>query len=510
MQIRDPAGTVLEKFPKVCTDSDTWVDGNYDTSEWSGRQVVLWFTVHDDGVIHTYFLLDDVIVEPVNVVSNHGFEEETPLGAWNPGGAKNPVLSTKCDAEGATLGCLRDLRLRGIGARPLGMLTRATLTLDRNEAMDGFKSFGCVQDEKTDDWKDCRLSRVAASGLAALVLLPFTIWLLLVFIGIPSLRLKRLIFLMRPTSVDSTLSAPIPATRYPVTRTLRQTYSAEPKISRENVYALEDRAFAEFGVRRPRELSLDLFAQAMLMIPLLIVGLSVLPFTVWLTRQVVGLVDGDWDATNIVALFFTDLTMLLITTLVLLLPVGRLAQLRRIARQRAASQEGLHMERGGAWPRRGAAQLIDLLCICALAALLVVLIWSVVGRWFWSTYGVLAWLPFSMVVLPAAALSYHSAFAFAPGSWKGRTLGNVALGLHVVGSGEKKPSFVRTLVRDVLLKWFLFVPLILPGVLNILWPLWDYRRRAWHDIVVGTVIVRVQREAEPAVEQAPAEGLVPA
>jgi uncharacterized RDD family membrane protein YckC len=157
-----------------------------------------------------------------------------------------------------------------------------------------------------------------------------------------------------------------------------------------------------------------------------------------------------------------------------------------------ASQETPHLERGAAWPRRAAAQLIDVLVISALAAPPSVFVLSKVDDGYVKFF--LLWL----VVPPVAALSFHAVSVLAPGSWRGRTPGTLALGLRVVLPDGTDPGRTRTLVRDVLLKWFLFAPLLVPAVLNFLWPLWDHRRRALHDIIVGTLIVREQRQPAPA------------
>jgi uncharacterized RDD family membrane protein YckC len=382
-----------------------------------------------------------------------------------------------CAKKQSTVACARNSGLGKISAQPLGLLTSATLTVDRKQAIDGFKSFACVQDAKTKKWKDCRATRVATSGLAALFLLPVTIWFLLLFIGVPPLRLKRLLFLVRPGSAED----------------VRQIYAAEPDVAPTSVYALEARAFDAFGARRPREVSLDLFAQAMLMIPLLLAGGFVLVFTAYGTVVSIQTYE-EGDGAVIVG-------FCIFAALLLLVPVGRIAELRQTARQRGACHEPTHFERGVGWHRRAVAQLIDVLCICALATPFGVLVGMKVGQA--ELEQVLLWVG----ILPLASLLYHAAFLLARGSWRGQTLGRHALRLRVIRGDGTSPGRARSLVRDVLLKWLLFLPLLLPALVNILWPLWDYRRRAWHDIVVDTVIVRDERAPEPTAETALTGGL---
>src|SRR5262249_29776160 len=154
-----------------------------------------------------------------------------------------------------------------------------------------------------------------------------------------------------------------------------------------------------------------LFAQATLMIPVLFIGLSVIPF---ISYELFGRPNiGAPTTEDVVIISFFAFVL---TALVLLVAVGRFAQLRRTASRRWRNQGPLATPRGMAFPRRAAAQLIDLICVAAFAvALYVVLFRSLrpyLGLWFAIC-----------VVLSVAALLYYSVLAVG-GRWlRGRTLG---------------------------------------------------------------------------------------
>jgi len=80
-------------------------------------------------------------------------------------------------------------------------------------------------------------------------------------------------------------------------------------------------------------------------------------------------------------------------------------------------------------------------------------------------------------------------FALSHGGDSGATLGKRLLKIRVadlqdgsrVGVGR---AFLRWIVAGLF--WtFLYVP----GVLNLLWPLWDPQRQSWHDKIVNSVVV---------------------
>jgi bacillopeptidase F (M6 metalloprotease family) len=99
MQIRNTSGATLATALNVCSNSGTWTSATWDTSQFAGQTVVLWFNVHDDNYPSdpTYSYFDDVAVSQFtpqpNVVQNPGFESGS-LSSWTPSGAFLPVIST--------------------------------------------------------------------------------------------------------------------------------------------------------------------------------------------------------------------------------------------------------------------------------------------------------------------------------------------------------------------------------------------------------------------------------
>jgi uncharacterized RDD family membrane protein YckC len=75
---------------------------------------------------------------------------------------------------------------------------------------------------------------------------------------------------------------------------------------------------------------------------------------------------------------------------------------------------------------------------------------------------------------------------------RGQTVGKLALGIAVrsdqtgyaIGPGR---GIGRRAVY--LLLW---AALFVPGIINVLSPLWDRKRQAWHDHAVGSVVIKVR------------------
>ena len=73
---------------------------------------------------------------------------------------------------------------------------------------------------------------------------------------------------------------------------------------------------------------------------------------------------------------------------------------------------------------------------------------------------------------------------------RGQTVGMRAVRVKAVVAGEGAPvSYARALGRAVC--EIAFAPLVIPWVLDMLFPLWDPRRQTIHDKVAQTVVVRV-------------------
>ncbi len=96
---------------------------------------------------------------------------------------------------------------------------------------------------------------------------------------------------------------------------------------------------------------------------------------------------------------------------------------------------------------------------------------------------------FAYLVVAVAELVY---FGLLDGGPRGQTIGKRLLGIatrdaHTGG----QVGFGRALLRRFVfyaLFWLFFIP----GVVNVLSPLWDRRRQAWHDKLVATEVIRVR------------------
>ena len=126
------------------------------------------------------------------------------------------------------------------------------------------------------------------------------------------------------------------------------------------------------------------------------------------------------------------------------------------------------LPRAGFWIRAAAAALDVLL----LAWLVAPLPGSVPG-------------PFFVLVL----IAYHAAFW----AWKGTTLGGLVCGLKVVRTDGRPLDRSVALVR-ALAAVFSALPLFL----GFFWAGWSAERRSWHDLIAGTLVVKVPR-GEPLI-----------
>jgi len=71
----------------------------------------------------------------------------------------------------------------------------------------------------------------------------------------------------------------------------------------------------------------------------------------------------------------------------------------------------------------------------------------------------------------------------------GQTLGKKLLHIRVVDQTTGQPiGFGRGLLR-YLVYLLLFLACLVPGVINVLSPLWDNQRQAWHDKAVSSLVV---------------------
>jgi uncharacterized RDD family membrane protein YckC len=90
----------------------------------------------------------------------------------------------------------------------------------------------------------------------------------------------------------------------------------------------------------------------------------------------------------------------------------------------------------------------------------------------------------------ALLLSFFGPALYFVACWAngGQTLGYRALGLRLVRTDGSQPGAGSAIARfiGVALCAFMFVP----GLLGMLWMLWDDRRQGWHDKMGDTVVVK--------------------
>jgi len=92
-----------------------------------------------------------------------------------------------------------------------------------------------------------------------------------------------------------------------------------------------------------------------------------------------------------------------------------------------------------------------------------------------------AWL-----IALVGSLVYYTVLEGGPG---GATVGKLAMGIQVRSESGMAPiGYGKALGRRLMASVFWWL-LLIPGLLDVLSPLWDARRQTWHDKVVGSVVV---------------------
>jgi uncharacterized RDD family membrane protein YckC len=149
------------------------------------------------------------------------------------------------------------------------------------------------------------------------------------------------------------------------------------------------------------------------------------------------------------------------------------------------------------WWRRVGAAVVDCIVIGVGALVLLVAITAPFSVGFFAsdsagTTSLVIGLLVAIACVSVAALLYAPAMMTRT---DGRTLGRMATGIRVVRASGEPMNFGTAVIREVVLKAFAF-PLVgsitggILSLLDVLWPLWDGEKRALHDIVVDTRVVR--------------------
>jgi uncharacterized RDD family membrane protein YckC len=151
----------------------------------------------------------------------------------------------------------------------------------------------------------------------------------------------------------------------------------------------------------------------------------------------------------------------------------------------------------GWWSRVGAA-LVDAILINIPAALVSIAVFGGVAGmgddeagFIAAIVGILLYL----FLLALVAILYAPLLMRRPGARNGQTWGKQLYGIRVVRENGVPMDFTWSAVREPLVKGLglgfasTIIPLI-PYVIDALWPLWDDEKRAVHDMVVGTRVVK--------------------
>lgn len=323
--------------------------------------------------------------------------------------------------------------------RLLGTLSKAVLELDAPAALGaGSESLAML----------FGVAFLCFVSLYALLALPMT-----------AFRLKRLLLNLYPNSTQHEIRA---------ARTSAQL------TRRTGLYLQEDELFRSLARKPALELPFDLIPRVGVLGAVLIV--AVFGFgAVFAGKPPFDTSDG----VMIGCLLCAWIAAAGVAGNLVLVSIGR----RRNAMPRSRA-EGSTTRLAAIW-RRVLAAAIDSLFVAAIAILF---IWS-------------GLLPFTFALLlapPVGALVSCAPFAGRRGRRRGQTLGKQLLSIRATRYDGTKLDVLRTVFREVVLKWGALFGLaapafFVPSAFNVLRPLWAHASRTVHDVLAGTVVVDVSR-----------------
>jgi uncharacterized RDD family membrane protein YckC len=149
-------------------------------------------------------------------------------------------------------------------------------------------------------------------------------------------------------------------------------------------------------------------------------------------------------------------------------------------------------DRFAPWPRRVAAQLIDLVIIAVPFGIAAAVVGGDAG--------------IGIAALGAIAYAFYAGALMArPGNHNGQTLGKQLLGIRVVWDGREAITFLHATYREGCVKMFWW--LLTAGVWAVIdcaFPLWDAEDQAWHDGVAESHVLRAAPAASAAELAVPA------
>ncbi|MDQ8044701.1 MAG: RDD family protein [Patulibacter sp.] len=156
------------------------------------------------------------------------------------------------------------------------------------------------------------------------------------------------------------------------------------------------------------------------------------------------------------------------------------------------------------WGRRAGAALIDGFLVVAMTAALVglvvvpILATDAFDLEFHDGDGEAAFVSFLLVLFLGSMIFLLVSLMYAPAwMWRtnGRTLGKQMLGIRVVRADGTRMTFAFAVFREFLVKGLLAsvassLTFYVYALVDALWPLWDSERRAIHDHIAKTRVVR--------------------
>lgn len=152
------------------------------------------------------------------------------------------------------------------------------------------------------------------------------------------------------------------------------------------------------------------------------------------------------------------------------------------------------------WGSRAAAWLIDTLVMLGVATVVFLFVWAITGRV--GTAGIAAAIAWGGAESLLRGIVYAPLLMRRPGRHNGQTLGKQAVGIRVVRESGEPMDYASAFIRQ----WLVIVVLFqligggltggLAGVIDYLWPLWDSRNRAVHDIICSTLVFRLAQLSE--------------
>jgi len=146
------------------------------------------------------------------------------------------------------------------------------------------------------------------------------------------------------------------------------------------------------------------------------------------------------------------------------------------------------------WWRRAAAAVVDGLVIGVIAGLVLAVL-GVLGLSVDTGGG---WLAFVLAALVGLVFVVVVSLFYAPllmARTDGQTLGKMAAGIRVVRADGQRMDFAWATLREVVLKTLVVgvaasFTFGAAWLADVLWPLWDGEKRALHDFLVDTRVVR--------------------